>query len=109
MAGWSDSFKRNEREGRMRSAKTPSTGGRRSELGMRPKEKAEDTQTRVGGGSWEDVYGLGMHQLSLATQTRQLTGERQTENESKPEEMMIIIQGSKYQTKMKREKREIQE
>lgn len=106
MAGWSNSFKRNERrEGRMRSAKTPSTGGRRSELGMRPRKKAEDTQTRVGGGSWEDVYRLGMHQLSLATQTRQLTGERQTENESTPEEMMTVIQGSKYQTKMKRGKR----
>ena len=42
--------------------------------------------------------GLGMHQL--ATQT--LTGGKNTENESKPEEMMIEIQGSKYQVKTKR-------
>ena len=82
--------------------------GRRSELGMRPRVKPEDTETRVGGGSWEDVYGLGMHQLSLATQTQQRTGERQTENESKAEEMMIVIQGSKYQTKRKRERKEKQ-
>ena len=46
--------------------------------------------------------GLGMPQL--ATQT--LTEGKKTENESKPEEMMIEIQGSIYQMKMKRNRKE---
>ena len=73
-----------------------------SKLGMRSWEKSEDTQPGEWGGARRMTMGLGMHRL--ATQT--LTGGKNTENESKPEEMMIEIQGSKYQMKTKRNRKE---
>ena len=73
-----------------------------SKLGMRSWEKSEDTRPGEWGGAGRMTMGLGMPQL--ATQT--LTEGKNTEHESKPEEMMIEIQGSIYQMKMKRNRKE---
>lgn len=71
---------------------------------------AQETAGGERGGVGQGLVGhlgeLRMEELSLANQTQQCAGEAKMKNESKYEEMMIVIQESKHQMKTKIEKNE---
>lgn len=93
----SQSLKRKKREGRMSSTETSA----QVEAGGKP----EHAQPGAGRGL---VGGLGerrTEEVSLANRTQQFAGEAKMKNQSKHEEMMIVIQESKHQMKTKIEKK----